>query len=135
VQTFLPYPSFEQSAKVLDRSRLCKQRVECKQIYLSLTVPGYGWKSHPCVRSWAGHEQALIAYACEICREWRARGYKDTLLDYFTSLPCDLVILPKWYGKEDFFNSHKSNLVRKDPGHYRQFFPDIPDNLPYVWPV
>jgi hypothetical protein len=26
-------------------------------------------------------------------------------------------------------------LVRKLPDHYRQFFPDVPDNLPYFWPT
>jgi hypothetical protein len=24
--------------------------------------------------------------------------------------------------------------VRKDPAHYRRYFPDVPDDLPYVWP-
>ena len=32
MQTFLPYPSFEESAKVLDWRRLGKQRVEGMQI-------------------------------------------------------------------------------------------------------
>jgi hypothetical protein len=31
-------------------------------------------------------------------------------------------------------DSHRSALVRKDPGHYRPLFPDVPDDLPYVWP-
>jgi len=26
-------------------------------------------------------------------------------------------------------------LVRKDAAHYHRFFPDIPNNLPYVWPT
>jgi len=25
--------------------------------------------------------------------------------------------------------------LRKDPAHYRPFFPDVPDDLPYVWPA
>ena len=32
MQTFMPYPSFSRSASVLDRQRLCKQRVESLQI-------------------------------------------------------------------------------------------------------
>ena len=36
MQTFLPYASFEESAKVLDRQRLGKQRVECLQIFNAL---------------------------------------------------------------------------------------------------
>jgi hypothetical protein len=29
-------------------------------------------------------------------------------------------------------DSHRSALVRKDPAHYRRFFPDVPDDLPYL---
>lgn len=36
MQTFLPYPSFELSARVLDDKRLGKQRVECLQILKAL---------------------------------------------------------------------------------------------------
>ena len=43
--------------------------------------------------------------------------------------------LPPWLGDEDIHLSHRSALVRKDPDHYRPFFPDVPDDLPYVWPV
>src|SRR3712207_7307101 len=31
--------------------------------------------------------------------------------------------------------SHRSALVRKDPARYRPLFPEVPDDLPYVWPV
>lgn len=37
MQTFLPYPSGVKSARVLDRQRLGKQRVECLQILAALT--------------------------------------------------------------------------------------------------
>jgi hypothetical protein len=41
---------------------------------------------------------------------------------------------PTWFS-EEFFNSHKSNLIRKNPSYYKKFWPDIPGNLPYIWPV
>jgi hypothetical protein len=135
MQTFLPHPSFQESAQALDYRRLGKQRVECKQIYLALTQPEYGWKNHPAVKMWAGYEQALVMYARTICREWRSRGYKDTLLDYFLSLPCEWVKAPKWYGDAEFHRSHQSNLIRKDPTFYKPKFPNVPDNLPYIWPT
>jgi hypothetical protein len=34
--------------------------------------------------------------------------------------------LPPWRGKASVHESHRSALVRKDPGHYRRFFPDVP---------
>ncbi len=43
--------------------------------------------------------------------------------------------LPPWLGDEALHLSHRSALVRKDPDHYRPQFPDVPDDLPYVWPV
>lgn len=43
--------------------------------------------------------------------------------------------VPPWLGDEAFHLSHRSNLVRKDPGHYRPIFGDIPDGLPYIWPT
>lgn len=34
-----------------------------------------------------------------------------------------------------FHRSHQSALIRKDPGHYRRHFPDVPDDLPCGWPA
>ena len=45
-----------------------------------------------------------------------------------------MLIVPSWIGDDIFHRSHQSNLVRKFPEHYRPFFPDVPDDLPYVWP-
>lgn len=42
--------------------------------------------------------------------------------------------LPPWLGAPDFHRSHQSALVRKDPAFYREHFPGVPDDLPYVWP-
>ena len=74
MQTFLPYPSFEETASILDYRRLGKQRVEGFQILNIITQPLYT-------------------------------------------------------------GSYKSNLLRKFPAYYRQFHWNVPDDLPYVWPV
>lgn len=42
--------------------------------------------------------------------------------------------LPPWLGDTAFHLSHRPALVRKDPAHYRPLFPDVPDDVPYVWP-
>ncbi len=134
MQTFLPYPSFTQSAECLDRQRLGKQRVEAKQIYLALTEPGYGWQNHPAVKMWKGYEQALLNYGFTACYEWRQRGYKDTLIDFFGDKITNVGSNLPWI-TEEFCLSHRSNLIRKSPEYYRYMWPDVPDNLPYVWPV
>ena len=74
MQTFLPYPDFAESASVLDRQRLGKQRVETLQVMKALTVPGYGWQQHPVVKMWIGYERTLLDYQDAFCAEWVGRG-------------------------------------------------------------
>lgn len=149
MQTFLPYPDFERSARVLDDKRLGKQRVECIQVLRGLIRPGYGWRHHPAVLMWRGYEEALGRYAFTCCDTWTRRGFADTCA---ATIAADLreagVVdvrtqaglqsagrLPPWLGVEEFHRSHRSSLLRKDPGHYGEVFVDVPDDLPYVWPV
>lgn len=51
MQTFLPYPSFSESARVLDNRRLGKQRVECLQILNTLANGPYQ-KREAIIASW-----------------------------------------------------------------------------------
>ena len=135
MQTFLPYESFARSAKVLDRQRLGKQRVEVLQILKALRDGG-GWSNHPAVRMWRGYECVLIDYGLAVCDEWHCeRGYKDTCAEKIASFSGDGWIRPPWLGDTAFHRSHQSNLIRKNPEHYGPIFWDVPDDLPYVWPV
>lgn len=137
MQTFLPYPSFTESAACLDMQRLGKQRVEAWQIYRALTDHRYGWQNHPAVNMWRGYESALLQYGIVICLEWQSRSYNDTMLDRFVAAfgEYDSTLFPPWLGDVRFHLSHQSALVRKKPAHYRVFFPDVPTDLPYVWPT
>lgn len=137
IQTFLPYSNFIESAKCLDYKRLGKQRCEAKQILQCLIGEGsLRWGSHPCVKMWKGYEYALALYGITICDEWISRGYKDNTKIFFenyiskTNTP---IQYPPFLTDINFITSHQSNLVRKDPVHYRKFFPNVPDNLPYLW--
>jgi len=149
VQTFLPYPDFERSARSLDPKRLGKQRVETIQVVRALTRPGYGWANHPATLMWKGFEEALGRYGFTCCEVWSELGFGDTCA---ATIGADLRTagvtqvrtqaelaaagaLPPWLGDEELHRSHRSALVRKDPAHYRPLFPDVPDDLPYVWPV
>jgi hypothetical protein len=135
MQTFLPYPSFLNSALVLDNRRLGKQRVETLQILNALTDPTKGWKNHPATKMWSGHIPALAAYGIAICDEWIGRGFRDTCRDKISQFAAPDFELPAWLGDSDFHRSHQSNLLRKMPDHYSQFFPNVPDDLPYIWPT
>ena len=134
MQTFLPYADFTETARVLDRRRLGKQRVETIQVLRALTVPGYGWRRHPAALMWTGYAEALVRYGLEMCDRWCALGHADTCAG---TLVADLAAageLPPWLGDPDFHLSHRSALVRKDPAFYGPVFPGVPDDLPYLWP-
>lgn len=138
MQTFLPYPSYVDSAQALDDRRLGKQRVECLQIVKALKLPSYGWKSHPAVRMWRDYEGQLFVYSGIVCSVWRRRGFKDTCLSkimaYRTCSDAELEAPnPPWL-TPDFCRAHQSNLIRKDPAYYGPQFPGVPDNLSYIWP-
>lgn len=139
MQTFLPHADFTESAKVLDRQRLGKQRVENLQIMNALLL-GKGWVNHPATKMWRGYEGALLEYQVAIIGEWVSRGYNDTCMDktitvYYDNVTDLTIYWPWWLGDADFHASHRSNLLRKNPDHYNQFGWDEPNNLPYVWPV
>ncbi|NBR35827.1 MAG: cytoplasmic protein [Chitinophagales bacterium] len=136
MQTFLPYDSFIRSAECLDVKRLGKQRVEVLQILNALTGTSSGWQNHPATKMWRGHEAGLSAYGIAVCTVWKKRGYKDTCLHKIQSLVSpDKNDLPSWFGDDKFHDSHKSNLLRKNPIHYSQFNWGVADDLEYYWPA
>lgn len=138
MQTFLPYPSFIESASVLDNRRLGKQRVETKQILRALRGETRGWVNHPATRMWRGHEGSLCSYGAIVCHYWWDElGYADSLMGYFLRMQMEYndISPPDWLGDVDFHLSHQSNLIRKDPEFYGPLFPGVPDDLPYIWPV
>lgn len=141
MQTFLPYADFRETASVLDYRRLGKQRVEAFQIFRAMNGETKGWRNHPATLMWNGHETALALYAIAICDEWIARGYKDSMKPRFVEILEDLAApqqsttFPSWLGQEDFHKSHQSNLIRKFPEHYKPLWPDVPNDLEYVWPT
>jgi hypothetical protein len=114
VQTFLPYPDFA-AAKM-----------------------------------WRGYEEALTRYGLRMCEVWTSTGRADTcaatMLGDFEKATGRVLArtevslleageMPKWYGDQDFHRSHQSALLRKDHEYYAKWFPDVPDDLPYVWPM
>ena len=131
MQTFLPYADFYASAKVLDNSRLGKQRVEVLQI-LKAIIDGVGWIHHPATHMWRGHTNVLVNYGIVMCNEWIDRRHMDTCLAKIANYenPSKSYDPPLWIGNEDFHASHRSNLVRKG---YTCFTEDA--SLPYCWPI
>lgn len=136
MQTFLPFADFQKTAEVLDYRRLGKQRVETWQLLRAINKETRGWQNHPAAVMWRGYTPALAKYGEIITREWIKRGYQDGMLERFIHiLEFETRIdLPPWFGDMSIHLSHQSNLVRKFPEFYRPIWPDIPDDLLYVWP-
>jgi hypothetical protein len=88
---------------------------------------------------WKGYEPYLLTvYLRAIMDEWIARGYNNTKCEIhynrlYSVLGGKRVVVPSWFS-EDFFNSHKSNLLRKNYEYYHKYWPNIPIGLEYIWP-
>lgn len=133
MQTFLPYPSFAESARCLDYRRLGKQRVEAYQIYRALTgqsVGRGGWANHPATLMWKGYEECLNQYKVEMILEWIQRGYRNTM-DTMAIAVCPR---PSWIGNPEFHSAHRAALLFKDYEWYSQFGWTETPALNYIWP-
>lgn len=135
MQTFLPYPDLVKSAACLDNKRLGNQRRETKTI-LGALINNNGWRHHPAVKMWKGHEGFLAKYGLAICQEWVKRGKVDNTAEYFRGIMNGRDLSPPpWFGNERFHSSHRSNLLRKDFSWYSQFNWPEPANMAYIWPT
>lgn len=134
MQTFLPYPDFRASARVLDYKRLNKQHVEAFQIINILESKQknpnqkLAWSNHPAVLMWKDNIDALKMYADCIKQEILNRGYKSEKIPFYGVCAAKL---PEWFGLTCLHKSHRSNLARKDPKYYK--FRDF-GIVGYYWP-
>lgn len=136
MMTFLPYPDFADSMRMLDRSRLGNQVY--REGYILLNG---GWHNHPCSKMWRGYERELCSYLFigaivmkergwnrdEVCTKWgtyyinRWEDFPDTGS-------------PLWLGDERVHASHRANLLRKNPEWYGQFGWIEEPRKGYFWP-
>jgi hypothetical protein len=143
MQTFLPHRDFGACARVLDRQRLGKQRVENMQILcalyqvrvfaegkgLQLEARPAGWSNHLITKMWAGYEPMLLRYQKAICDEWTSRGYKDTCWGKTAFIARRVGISyrskvnpPPFLGNFEFHRAYRRILIAKAPEHYLQAF-------------
>lgn len=132
MQTFLPYPSFLDSVRVLDSKRLGKQRVEAMQILNTLETNSRAWANHPAVLMWKGYEDALRLYLSLCIYEWVDRGYNNTMIAPEIKM---ITPLPPWISEHALHYSHKAALLYKDNGYYVRFGWDVIPGINYFWPV
>ena len=139
MQTFLPHADFDKSAKALDNKRLNKQILEGYQILkvLGNPDPRAGWRNHPAVKMWRGHEFSLFGYVMVMVDEAKTRGIKtDKNEENLWNLHAERfsewgVGAPEWWGNENkmarIVTTHKANLYKKDPSYYFEFIDAVSD--------
>lgn len=144
MQCFLVDIDFIKSARYLDNRRLGKQLIECYQIYDTIINKKKAWSNHPAVDMWRNHIDCLLYYGLCHYNEWKRRlvdGERGGKLEHksgefiISKITTNIVLFPKWVFDNRVHLSHKSNLIRKKPEYYKPFWPDVPDNLPYFWPI
>lgn len=153
MQTFLPYKDYEKTAHALDSKRLNKQILECYQILnvISNPSPTAGWRNHPAVKMWRGHEFALYNYVQVMITEADKRGIRtEKNSDNIYQLRLRSGMLwgmgnPEWMSNKSVMKrvttTHKANLFKKAPEMYPQFakFVEHKNNKPccdrcqYYW--
>lgn len=144
MQTFLPWPDFNDSARALDDRRLGKQIIEARQLFRTLTGITGGWRNHPATGMWRGHEMPLVGYAVACNDEWKRRhlrqhGAHRNLfeIDVPRVDPQTLGFSPPpWLGDPEFHRRHRLRLLYVKPDWYTHRFPEpVPDTPPdYLWP-
>lgn len=139
MQTFVPFPSFAETAACLDRQRLGKQRLETKQILQTLLGEIEGWPNHPATTAWEGYEEGLAVYGLYVSAEWRERGYKDNQFVWFQEKRLELrthrrrfTKFPPWVSDTAVNIAYQELLMWKDPDHYAGFFPYVME--PFIQP-
>jgi hypothetical protein len=141
VNTFLPFPSFHESAECLDNKRLRNQLNEGKVIVRTLTQRAKAWANHPSTLMWAGYEDALMTYMAHVANEMWRRGMSvpswapcfDVGADVYAS---QVFLAPPWFGHPAVHESHRRNLLRKDYAWYKPRFPqEVGGSDVYAWPT
>lgn len=76
-------------------------------------------------------------YHDTMVKEWINRGFKNNMPLLFTGRERKSEF-PSWLQGDSaarLVDSHRSNLLRKDPVFYGKYGWDVPPDLPYYWPV
>lgn len=137
VNTFLPFEDYQATARILDNTRLGKQRGEAYQIINALesTDPDPGYINHMATQMWVGYVDALKEYTNVMIKEWVRRGNQNEMILY--SLPESPPQRPPWHSDQRVRYSHQARLIQKYREYYEPLFPSLPAEylaFGYIWP-
>ena len=101
-------------ADALDKRRLNKQIIECRQILGAIHGTSKAWRNHPCVLMYKEHTKWVENYLH--CLESARYQYMAASI---YSLNADKLRPP--FHTEEYFNQMKRRLYTKDNDYYRQW--------------
>ena len=114
MQIFIVGSPFE-TAEALDKRRLNKQIIECRQIMDAIMGRTKAWANHPCVRMYREHTGWLYKYQTSL--ECYMSGRSNAARNW--SYGADYIRPP--FHTEEYFNQMKRRLYTKDNSYYRQW--------------
>lgn len=130
MMTFLLTADFVANAKLLDKQRLGKQRVEACQI-LDAILKGTGWANHPATKAWRPYVMALKYYTNCIINEWVSQGNNNNIPLFEITFP---IVFPWWVFWDRLHQSHRAMLKRKDLFYANLSVDPEYMNYGYIWP-
>lgn len=136
---YLAYGNMAESVEVLDSVRLNRMRGGIVKLLKALAEPPpANGEEQTAIRMWRGNEKSLIRLGMFTCLEWQNRGNSDVtihkMLAYLPVFADNTEEDPEWLGDPTFHARIRSYLLRSQPSHYRQYWPDEQDDLQMVWP-
>lgn len=152
INTWLPFPSFQDSTSCLSNEHLELQRLNILEIMEEFhsipeedsQLPGdydtHDLDGHPVLDMWKGYEIQLTELGLMTCDEWSKRhNMTDPIYQrilnhqgWATTEDADFS-LPNWFGEIDFHLSHQAELLRRDHDHYVEHFLRDGDRK-LIWP-
>lgn len=103
-----------ETAMILDKRRLNKQIIECRQILDALNGKK-AWSNHPCVLQYRGYEKWLEHYlSCLTLYKHNANIHAKVCSDLAQ------ICKPEWHTQE-YIAQMKRRLFEKDEEYYKQW--------------
>lgn len=115
MQVFIIGSALE-TAQALDKKRLNKQIVECKQILNAIEGKTKAWANHPCTKQYKEHIEWLIAYTHCLKSYFNNDIHKARIWNLYA-----MNLTPKFH-TIDYLEQMKRRLYTKDNNHYNRWW-------------
>ena len=114
MQVFIIGSPYE-TAKVLDKKRLNKQIIECRQILKAILGESKAWANHPCTIQYRDNVNWLIAYTHCLESFFNNDIHKARIWNLYAMDNKPI------FHTQEYFDNMKKRLYTKNHEHYKQW--------------